>query len=78
MLGSIYAYSAQYDDDKLADLFEAARDAALSQNSRRVDIKLVWLTVVVILAALSLWAIYIMARIRSRSGKINDKRGNMK
>ena len=81
MIGSIYAYSAQYDDDKLADMFEAAKDAALSQNTHRVDIKLVWLTVVVMLAALSLWAIYIMARIRGQSGKITDKpikRGNMK
>lgn len=67
MIGQISANSAQYTNDELVKLFDAARDAALSQNTRRVDTGLMWITFVIILTAISLWTIYIMARIRSRS-----------
>ncbi len=66
MLGPITAHSAQYSDAELAKSFEDAREAALAPDTRHIDVKLVWATVVVILAALSLWTIYIMARIRGR------------
>lgn len=66
MIGKINAYSAEHGDAELKRMFEDARDAALSQNVRKIDMQLVWITSGIIIVAASLWAVYIMARLRRK------------
>lgn len=69
MLGEINAYSVQYSDTELEKLFDDARDAALSQNTRKINTALVWITSCIIMVAASLWTVYIMARLRRKTGE---------
>lgn len=69
MLGEIKAYSGQYGDTELEKLFDDARDAALSQNTRKINTGLVWIASCIIMLTASLWTVYILARLRRRTGE---------
>ncbi|HPT84380.1 MAG TPA: DUF5722 domain-containing protein [Bacillota bacterium] len=66
MINGINAYSSRYGDAELVKMFDTARNAAMMPDGRRINMQLVWLASGVIIVAASLWAVYILARLRRR------------